>query len=90
MGENIDAAQALSWVLVDVVMPLDHGVARQASQFASNRPAVPQQQKRLLREWQESDLDTAISNGVNESTAAFATGEPALHGSISSPQVVRS
>ncbi|WP_447779905.1 enoyl-CoA hydratase [Variovorax boronicumulans] len=79
-GENIDAAQALSWALVDVVVPLDRldaEIARQARQFASYGPAVVRQQKRLLREWQASDLDTAISNGVNEFAAAFATGEPA-------------
>lgn len=79
-GENIDAAQALSWALVDVVVPLDRldtEIARQARQFASYGPAVLRQQKRLLREWQASDLDTAISNGVNEFAAAFATGEPA-------------
>lgn len=79
-GENIDAAQALSWALVDTVVPLDRldaEVARQARKFASYGPAVVRQQKRLLREWQASDLDTAISNGVNEFAAAFATGEPA-------------
>jgi len=79
-GENIDAAQALSWALVDVVVPLDRldtEIARQANQFASYGPAVLRQQKRLLREWQESNLETAISNGVSEFAAAFATGEPA-------------
>ena len=80
MGDNIDAAQALSWGLVDSVVPLDRldsEVARTAAQFASFGPAVLRQQKRLLREWQQTDLDTSILRGVDEFASAFATGEPA-------------
>jgi len=79
-GENIDAAQALSWGLVDAVVPLerlDSEVARTAAQFASFGPAVLRQQKRLLREWQQTDLETSILRGVDEFASAFATGEPA-------------
>ncbi|MEF7612735.1 enoyl-CoA hydratase [Aquincola sp. MAHUQ-54] len=79
-GENIDAAQALSWALVDGVVPLDRlddEVARQAGSFASCGAHVLRQQKRLLREWQAQDLDTAIRRGVDEFASAFATGEPA-------------
>jgi len=79
-GENIDAAQALQWALVDTVVPLDRldaEVAHLATRFAVCGPSVLRQQKRLLREWQNTDLDTAIVRGVNEFSAAFATGEPA-------------
>lgn len=79
-GNNIDAAQALSWSLVDAVVPLerlDEEVARMARQFADCGPQVLRQQKRLLREWQACDLDTAILRGVDEFASAFATGEPA-------------
>ncbi|MDR1968719.1 MAG: enoyl-CoA hydratase/isomerase family protein [Burkholderiaceae bacterium] len=79
-GDNIDAAQALAWSLVDAVVPqerLDDEVARMARQFASYGPRVLRQQKRLLGEWQASDLDTAILRGVDEFASAFATGEPA-------------
>jgi enoyl-CoA hydratase/carnithine racemase len=79
-GENIDAAQALSWALVDVVVTLDRlddEVARTARQFASYGPNVLRQQKRLLREWQAYDLDTAIQRSVGEFASAFATDEPA-------------
>lgn len=78
-GDNIDAAQALSWGLVDTVVPLDRldsEVSRMASQFASYGPSVMRQQKRLLREWQETDLSTSIQRGVDEFSSAFATGEP--------------
>jgi len=79
-GENIDAAQALSWALVDTVVALeqlDNEVARTAQLFASYGPNAMRQQKRLLREWQECDLNTAIERGVGEFASAFTTGEPA-------------
>lgn len=79
-GDNIDAAQALAWSLVDAVVVqerLDDEVVRLARQFAGFGPNVLRQQKRLLREWQASDLDTAILRGVDEFASAFATGEPA-------------
>jgi enoyl-CoA hydratase/carnithine racemase len=80
-GENIDAAQAVSWGLVDAVVgieELDQEVDRVAGQFASYGPSVLRQQKRLLRQWQEVPLDTAIKNGVDEFSNAFATGEPQM------------
>jgi len=79
-GENIDAAQALHWALVDAVVPLDRldaEVAHTAARFASCGSSVLRQQKRLLRTWQTTDLDTAIARGVDEFAAAFETGEPA-------------
>jgi len=81
-GDNIDAAQALNWGLVDSVVPmerLDEEVARLARQFAGYGRAVLRQQKRLLRQWQEQPLETAIANGVEEFASAFATGEPRHH-----------
>lgn len=81
-GENIDAAHALSWGLIDTVVPLDRlddEVSRVARSFAACGPNVMRQQKRLLREWAETDLDTAIRNGVNEFAKAFETGEPARY-----------
>lgn len=78
-GENIDAAKAEAWGLVDRVVDLeelDNAIAHLASQFASCGPAVLRQQKRLLREWQQEPIETAIRNGVGEFASAFATGEP--------------
>ena len=79
-GENIDAAQALNWGLIDVVVPpdrLDEEVARLARHLAGLGPQALRQQKRLLREWQECELDSAIARGVDEFASAYATGEPA-------------
>ena len=78
-GDNIDADKALHWGLVDTVVDLkdlDQEVARLAAQFASYGPAALQQQKRLLREWQQLDLDVAIKQSVGEFGSAFSTGEP--------------
>lgn len=78
-GDHIDAAQALAWGLVDVVVApdgLDEEIARTTRQFASCGAAVIRQQKRLLRQWQQEPLETSISNGVDEFAKAFSTGEP--------------
>ena len=56
---------------------LDDEVARTAQLLASYGPNALRQQKRLLREWQGLDLDTAIQRGVGEFASAFTTGEPA-------------
>ncbi|MBU4611493.1 enoyl-CoA hydratase/isomerase family protein [Achromobacter sp. GG226] len=78
-GEIMAADEALACGLVDRVVPLadlDAEVARVASLLAGCGPRVLAQQKRLLREWEDQPLDTAIRNGVPEFGAAFQTGEP--------------
>lgn len=81
-GESIDAATALSWGLVDRIVPpadLDAEVMRLAQSLAAMGPAVLRQQKRLLREWEDQGVDVAINNSVTEFGAAFDTGEPQQH-----------
>ncbi len=78
-GEVVDAPLALSYGLVDRVVPLgdlDAEVARIADLLAGLGSQVLAQQKRLLREWEDEPLDTSIRNGVREFAAAFNTGEP--------------
>lgn len=78
-GEHIDAQTALSWGLIDRVVPLgelDSEVQRIAQGFAGMGAAVLRQQKRLLREWEDQGLDVSINNSVREFGAAFETGEP--------------
>jgi len=78
-GDIMDADEAKACGLVDRVVPLadlDAEVMRVASQLASCGPRVLAQQKRLLREWEDQPLDTAIRHGVREFGAAFETGEP--------------
>ncbi len=78
-GEVVDATQALSYGLVDRVVPLadlDAETIRVANSLAGLGTQVLAQQKRLLREWEDEPLDTSIRNGVKEFAAAFNTGEP--------------
>lgn len=78
-GRNIDAAQALSWGLIDAcVAPqrLDAEVDAIAATLAGHGAQVLRQQKRLLREWLEAPLAQAIAGGVAEFASAFETGEP--------------
>lgn len=78
-GEVVDAKTALSWGMLDEVVPpaeLDAAVTRLADSLASLGPAVLAQQKRLLREWEDESLDCSIQNGVKEFASAFHTGEP--------------
>lgn len=78
-GEISDAREALAWGLVSKVVPLaelDAEIERIATLLAGFGPAVVRQQKRLLREWEESSLDVSINNSVAEFGSAFETGEP--------------
>lgn len=78
-GELIDAAQALSWGLVNISVPmadLDQAVHGQATALARLGPAVLQQQKSLLRRWDTMSIDDAIADSVAEFGKAFNTGEP--------------
>lgn len=81
-GEVIDAAEALSWGLVNRVVPLgelDAEVGRVAGILAECGPVAMRQQKRLLREWEDEPLETSIGNSVAEFGSAFETGEPQHH-----------
>jgi enoyl-CoA hydratase/carnithine racemase len=78
-GEVVDAREALSYGLLDRVVPaeeLDEEVDRVARLLAGFGPSVLAQQKRLLREWESEPLETSILNGVPEFAKAFETGEP--------------
>lgn len=78
-GEIVEAEDALSWGLVNKVVPLaelDAEIDRVAGLLASCGPTVVRQQKRLLREWEDESLDTSITNSIAEFGSAFDTGEP--------------
>ena len=78
-GEVIDAEKAQVWGMLDEVVPLselDEAVSRLANGLAALGPSVLAQQKRLLREWEDEDLDVSIHNSVKEFANAFHTGEP--------------
>ena len=78
-GEIVEATEALGYGLLDRVVPtadLDAEIDRIAGLMAGFGPAVLAQQKRLLREWEQQPLETAILNGVDEFAKAFGTNEP--------------
>ena len=78
-GENIDAATALQWGLVQEVctpQQLDERITHLAERLAGFGAAALKQQKMLMRSWQSLPPDAAIDATVPEFGKAFATGEP--------------
>ena len=81
-GENIPAATAQQWGLINECVPkekLDERILEIAAGLAEIGPAVLRQQKRLLRRWEGMALDAAIDDSISEFGEAFKTGEPQHH-----------
>ena len=81
-GENIPAAQAQQWGLINECVPkekLDERILEIAAGLAEIGPEVLRQQKRLLRRWEGMSLDAAIDDSIAEFGEAFRTGEPQHH-----------
>lgn len=79
-GELIDAGKAADWGLINEVVPieqLDQRINEIAQAFAKLGPAVLRQQKTLLRQWEQLNIDDAITASITEFGKAFDTGEPA-------------
>jgi enoyl-CoA hydratase len=78
-GENIDAATALSWRLVEqVVAPadLDAAVEARLATLLANGPKAVRLQKKLIRRWEDLTLSQAVSAGIESFTQAYETNEP--------------
>jgi enoyl-CoA hydratase len=79
-GENIDAATALAWGLVEqVVAPgeLDAAVAARLAALLAAGPIAVRLQKQLIRQWEDLTLSQAVSRGIESFAAAYGTDEPA-------------
>ena len=79
-GENIDAATALCWGLVEqVVAPdaLDAAVEVRLASLLSAGPQAVRLQKTLIRQWEDLTLSQAVRAGIESFTQAYATDEPA-------------
>jgi enoyl-CoA hydratase/carnithine racemase len=79
-GDNIDAATALRWGLVEqVVAPeaLDAAVEARLTSLLANGPHAVRLQKRLIRQWEDLTLSQAVSRGIETFAAAYETDEPA-------------
>ena len=79
-GETIDAAEALAWGLVDVVVPhhaLDEAVEALARPILAAGPEAVRLQKSLILDWEELPTAAAVQRGIDCFVSAFDTDEPA-------------
>jgi enoyl-CoA hydratase len=79
-GENIDAATALAWGLVEqVVAPneLDAAVEARLAALLAAGPQAVRLQKKLIRDWEDMSLNQAVRAGIESFKQAYATDEPA-------------
>jgi enoyl-CoA hydratase len=78
-GENIDAATALAWGLVDVVAPeggLDAAVEQTVASLLACGPEALRTQKALLRQWEELPLTESVNLSIGVFGKSFLTDEP--------------
>lgn len=78
-AENIDAATALAWGLVDVVAPsggLDDAVERTIRSLLECGPEALRAQKALLRQWEELPLTESVNLSIAVFGKSFLTDEP--------------
>ncbi|HVC59037.1 MAG TPA: enoyl-CoA hydratase [Acetobacteraceae bacterium] len=78
-GETIDAATALSWGLVEEVVPaaqLNAAVERALAGILASGPRAIRLQKRLIGDWETLPLGAAIQRGIDCFVAAWETDEP--------------
>jgi enoyl-CoA hydratase len=79
-GETIDAAEALSWGLVDAVTApdaLDEAVENFARPILAAGPRAVRLQKSLILDWEELPISTAVRRGIDCFVSAYETDEPA-------------
>jgi enoyl-CoA hydratase/carnithine racemase len=79
-GENIDAAEAFSWGLVEKRVPaadLDAAVEQWVRAILESGPRAVRLQKELIREWEAMPVNDAIQAGVRCIARAYETDEPA-------------
>ena len=78
-GENIDAATALAWGLIDVVAPeggLDAAVEQTVASLLACGPEALRTQKALLRQWEELPLTESVNLSIGVFGQSYLTDEP--------------
>jgi enoyl-CoA hydratase/carnithine racemase len=78
-AENIDAATALAWGLVDVVAPeggLDAAVEKTIEALLKCGAEALRAQKDLLRQWEELPLTESVNMSIGVFGRSFLTDEP--------------
>jgi len=77
-GENIDAARAERWGLVEEIVPaalLDEAVGRAVHSIVEAAPQSVRAQMRLMRRWERLPLDEAVQAGIDAFAQSVTTGE---------------
>jgi enoyl-CoA hydratase/carnithine racemase len=80
LGEKFSAADALTWRLVEHVVPsasLDAAVEAWIGKLLTSMPGAVRQQKRLMRQWEDLPLSAAIAAGIEAFAAAYGSDAPA-------------
>ena len=78
-GENIDAATALQWGLVERVVPpaaLDAATGEWVDAIVESGPRAIRLQKELIREWEAMPVGDAIVAGIRMIGRAYESDEP--------------
>jgi enoyl-CoA hydratase/carnithine racemase len=78
-GDNINAATALDWGLVERVVPLaklDSAVEEWVAAIVESGPRAIRLQKELIREWEAMPISDAIQAGIRMMGRAYETDEP--------------
>ncbi|WP_428538496.1 enoyl-CoA hydratase [Rhodopila sp.] len=78
-GDNIDAATALSWGLVEKVVAaadLDAALGRWVDSIVESGPKAIRLQKELIREWEAMPVNDAIEAGIRCIHHAYQSDEP--------------
>ena len=78
-GDTIDAATALSWGLVEDVVPaaqLDAAVERMLESILASGPQAIRLQKALITAWEDLPLREGIRRGIDSFASSWNTDEP--------------
>jgi len=77
-AENVDAATADRWGLVEQVVPadrLDAAIGRCVDSIVEATPLAVRAQKRLMRRWERVSLDEAVQAGIDAFAQSVSDGE---------------
>ena len=77
-AENIGAAKAEAWGLVEVVVPaakLTEAVERCVHSIVEGTPLAVRAQKRLMRRWERLSIDEAVQAGIDAFAQSVSDGE---------------
>ena len=78
-GDNIDAATARDWGLVEKVVPaaeLDAALAVWVHSIVESGPKAIRLQKELIREWEAMPINDAVEAGIRCMYRAYQSDEP--------------